>query len=446
MNSKSSVNNTVARYLSYTIATVLVLLPFHAVFTTWLGSNFGHLDAWRIWKELVIVAMLPFALYLCWVTPSLRQWFKRDWLLRLCLAYAVWLVGLGFWAIYRHRVNGPALIYGLLSDLRFLGFMLIIMPVAALYDFLRRRWLQLLVGPAVIVIIFGLLQRYVLSYDFLRHVGYGPKTIPAYQTVDQKIEYRRIQSTLRGANPLGAYLMVVLTAVVSRWRNKRVHTLVIGILLAGTITLFFTYSRAAWLALIISAALVLWAQYPNMLSRRRLAAATVVVLLLGSGGLLLTRHNRTLQNTFFHTDNTSASPQSTNATHLSALKIATIQFIDEPFGRGPGTAGPASFRNNHPPRIAESYFLQIGQEAGWIGLFLFVAINVLIVWRLWQRRVGLLPQVLLATWLGLTLINLVSHAWADDTLGLLFFGLAGIALAPVTIDKKRKHNGQVKKA
>src|SRR4051812_36744657 len=119
MPDKNLSPNTVARYLSYAVATVLVLLPFHALFTTWLGSNLDHLDAWRIWKEVVIVAMLPFALYLCWVTPHLRQWFKRDWLLRLCLAYAVLFVGLGLWALYRHHVTNSALIYGLLSDLRF---------------------------------------------------------------------------------------------------------------------------------------------------------------------------------------------------------------------------------------------------------------------------------------------------------------------------------------
>ncbi len=384
------------------------------------------------------MALLPPALYLTWQTPTLRAWFKRDWLIRLCFIYVVLFVGLGLWALHHHAVNGPALIYGLLSDLRFLGFMLIIMPIAALDDFLKRNWLRLLVGPAVIVIIFGLLQRYVLSYDWLRHVGYGPKTIPAYQTVDQKIEYRRIQSTLRGANPLGAYLVLVLAAVASRWRNQRVRLLVTGLLLAGTIALFFTYSRSAWLAVLVSVGLVLWWQYPSAVTRRRLALMAAAVIVVVAGSLAITRRNSVLQNTFFHTDSTSAA-QSSNASRLGALKIATIQYINEPLGRGPGTAGPASFRNQpHQPRIAENYFLQIGQEAGWLGLGLFLLINLVIVYRLWLQRQQLLPQVLLASWLGLSLVNLVSHAWADDTLGLLFFGLVGIALAPVIINKKRK--------
>lgn len=436
MHNKQTVN-TVARYLSYAIAGVLVLLPFTAFLTTWLGSNFGHLDAWRIWKEVAIVAMLPGAIYLCWAVPQLRQWLKSDWLVRVGLAYGILLVILGIWAVQAHRVNGPALIYGWLADLRIVGFMFIVMPVAALDGFLRRNWLRLLVGPAVIVIIFGLLQRYVLSYDFLRHFGYGPKTIPAYQTIDKKIEYRRIQSTLRGANPLGAYLVLVLTAIVSRWRNKRVHTLVLGLLMSGTIALFYTYSRSAWLGLLIGAAVVLWWQYPERINHRALLAGLAAGLLLTVGGLAATRRNATLQNTFFHTDSTSTSAESSNASRLGNLKYASIQVIDEPLGRGPGTAGPASARNHpHKARIAESYFLQIGQEAGWLGIALFMALNGLIGYRLWLRRARLLPQVLLAAGLGLMLVNLVSHAWADDTLGLLFYGLVGIALAPDIIKKR----------
>ncbi len=442
----SLTKNTLARYLNYAVATVFILLPFHALLTTWAGSNFGHLDAIRIWKELLIVIMLPAALWLVWLTPGLRQWLKRDWLVRLSLVYAVLFIVLGGLAFHHHAVNGPALIYGLLSNLRFLGFMFIVMVAAACSDWLAKNWLRLLVGPATIVIIFGLLQRYVLSYDFLRHFGYGPKTIPAYQLVDQKVEYRRIQSTLRGANPLGAYLVLVLTAVVSRWRNRRVRTLVTGLLLGGLLTLFFTYSRSAWLALVPAAGLVLWWQYPKLDVRRWLAVGLVAAVLLSLGGLAATRHNQILQNTFFHTDSTSTSAQSSNASRLSELKVATIQFIDGPGGRGPGTAGPASFRNNHPPRIAENYFLQIGQEVGWLGLGLFIAINLMVVYRLWLRRAGLLPQVLLASWLALTLINLVSHAWTDDTLGLLWWGLAGIALAPDILNKKRKHNVEKIKA
>jgi O-antigen ligase len=166
------------------------------------------------------------------------------------------------------------------------------------------------------------------------------------------------------------------------------------------------------------------------------------VVVAGGAVFVVARRDRTLQNTFFHTDSTSLSPQSSNASRLVALQSAAREVLHEPLGRGPGTAGPASVRNNHPPRIAENYFLQIAQEVGWLGLLLFGLINVVVVRRLWRDRQKLLPQVLLASWVGLTLVNMVSHAWADDTLALLWWGLAGVALAPAIL----KANARLKYA
>ncbi len=432
MRSKNAPTNTLAKYLSWWFGLVFVLLPFHAFFTTWGGSNFGHLDAWRIWKELALIVSLPFVVVLVWRETKLRKWLLRDWLTGLIVLYVLLFAIKGAWALHHNQTNSSALIYSLLSNLRFLGFMLMVMAVVAVHDFLSNQWLKLLLGPAIIVIIFGLLQRYVLSYDFLRHFGYGPDTIPAYQTVDQKLEYRRIQSSLRGANPLGAYMVLVITAVVGQLWRHRFRTLLVGILLGALVVLGFTYSRSAWLAVLPSAGLVLWWQHNNTHFRRRVIVALSIISLVLFGGLVLGRNDSVLQNTFFHTDRSSLSSQSSNAGRVSALEGALKEVEHEPLGRGPGTAGPASFRNQpHQPRIAENYYLQIAQETGWVGLTLFLVINGLVVYRLWKRRYATLAQILLASWVGLALVNLISHAWADDTLGLLWWGLAGIALAPV---------------
>lgn len=420
------------RFLVWATTAILILLPFHAFFTTWLGSNFGHLDAWRIWKEIIIVLLVPPVAYLAWRTPRVHQWFKQSWLARLMLAYMLLTVLLGVSALITHRVDGAALIYGLLSNLRFLGFFVMMIIVAGQTSFFEEYWLKLVLGPAVIVIIFGLLQRLVLAPDFLRHFGYGPHTIPAYQTVDQKIEYRRIQSTLRGANPLGAYLVLVLTTAMSQLWRRRTRLVIIGLLLGGSVALGFTYSRSAWIGVGLALGIMPVWEHPHRRLRQWLLVVGLLFVTVAASGLTVAHHasrDQVLQNTFFHTDNTSKSAQSSNAGRVAAIKIAAKEVLHEPLGRGPGTAGPASFRNNHPPRIAENYFLQIGQETGWLGLALFVAINVLVGTELWRRRSDPLGLALLASLIGLTFVNLFSHAWGDDTLGLLWWGLAGIALA-----------------
>ena len=38
------------------ILVILISLPFHEFLTTWLASNFGHIDLFRIWKEILLIA------------------------------------------------------------------------------------------------------------------------------------------------------------------------------------------------------------------------------------------------------------------------------------------------------------------------------------------------------------------------------------------------------
>src|SRR6185295_13461878 len=98
--------------------------------------------------------------------------------------------------------------------------------------------------------------------------------------------------------------------------------------------------------------------------------------------------------------------------------------LKHPLGGGPGTAGPASYRNNHPARIAENYFIQVGQEVGIIGLILFLAINIYVAKLLWDNRQSDLAIIALAALVGLSIVNLLSHAWSDDTLSYIYWGLA----------------------
>ena len=44
--------------------------------------------------------------------------------------------------------------------------------------------------------------------------------------------------------------------------------------------------------------------------------------------------------------------------------------------------------------------------------------------------------------IGLTFINLLSHAWTDDTLAYVWWGLAGIAMAPLPEIKDVLKNGK----
>jgi hypothetical protein len=414
-----------SRAANWLVLIILVLVPFQALLTTWPGANLNHLDLFRIWKELL---MVPLALYSVWLLArhrTLAAQMAQSWLVRCIALYIVWFLGFGLLAFMRHSVNANALLYSWITNLRLVGWFLIVWIVGSRSQLLLKNWLKIVLAPALAVVGFGLLQRFVLPADFLSHFGYGPQTIPAVETVDQKLAYRRIQSTLRGANPLGAYLIVVMTAALGAVRR---HASLWWLLGASSLVLLFTYSRSAWLGAIVALALLVWYFLPNSLRKMALLLAVVAVL-AGAGGISQLRHNDTVQNTVFHSDENSAAYVSSNAARSSAMTEGLREVWQQPFGRGPGTAGPASYRNFSAPRIAENYYIQLAQEVGVVGLALFVAINLLLVNELWRRRRDPLALVLLASLVGITLVNMLSHAWADDTLAVLWWGLAGVAMS-----------------
>lgn len=345
------------------------------------------------------------------------------------ILYFVILLIFGFVSYATHHVDTKALFYGWLSDSRYLIFFLATLIFASKTKLLNNKAIKLVLLPATIVILFGLLEIFVLPRNFLTHFGYNSKTIMPYQTINNNSRYVRILSTLRGSNPLGAYLVIPLSlATVLFIRGKKRWQTVV-IFLAGLIVMFFSYSRSAWIGLAVAVALsIYWGLKSKKIKKSLLYIAIGMLVILGITAII-ERHNHRFQNIFFHTQTHSASKISSDQAHINYLRAGFDQLITEPLGKGPGTAGPASVYNNHPARISENYYIQIGQEVGWLGLVVFIAINILVALSLWARRQDTLSLALLTSFIGLAVVNMVLPAWTDDTLCYLWWGLAAIAIA-----------------
>lgn len=348
----------------------------------------------------------------------------------LIFVYAGWTLLLGLLGLtVLNTINWEAFVYSVIVNLRFLFFLLLCWLIAQGSNYLQTHWQKLVLVPAAIVIAFGLLQAFMLPANVLEHIGYGPHTITPYQTVDQNPEYVRIQSTLRGPNPLGAYLIVVVTVLVAGLNFKKRWWLKVALLGGSLLVLFYSYSRSAWLGIIATFGALVYISITHTRLRHSLVIFGVAALLLFGGLVYLGRDVQFIQKAVFHSDETSQSPESSNEQRAGAMQRGLHDVLHEPFGRGPGSAGPASFHNDHAERIAENYYLQIGQEVGWPGLLLFIMINIQVAVLLWQRRDNVLARIALASLAGITLVNLLSHAWTDETLSLLWWGMAGIAIA-----------------
>jgi len=422
--------------LSWLVGAIIALVPFHAFLTVWAASIFGHYTEIRLWKEailaVVVTAVIAAAIRGRQARPNREV--LRDRMLHVILLYLSLLVGSSIIAVFVDAASLKATAYGLLLDARYIVLFLAAWYVSFRSHWIINHWRQLLLIPAVLVVGFGLLQFVVLPPDFLTHFGYGPDTIAAVQTVDEKDAYQRVQSTLRGANPLGAYLVIIISAcgvLLMRRQTTRRTWLVAVLLLASLIVLGLTFSRSAWLGVLAAIGWLIWQSIKT-------ARARQIVILAGAVGVLVftavgysLRQNDVFQNTILHTDENSQSLTSSNQGHLVASLTGAKDIINKPFGSGAGTAGPASVYNTESgrsARIAENYFIQIGQEVGIVGIALFVSINIAVVARLWRSRDLVLPRVLLASLIGITVVNLLSHAWTDDTLGYTWWGLAGVAI------------------
>jgi hypothetical protein len=195
-------------------------------------------------------------------------------LLILIAAYTTLHILIGSFALMAGEVTPKALGYAYISNLRYVGFLLICVIVGTYSrEWLEAHWKQLLLWPAAVVIGFGLLQFLVLPHDVLRHFGYGPGTIASYIAVDQKSDFARAQSTLRGPNPLGAYVLVIVVVLfslhIANIRSKRLY-LALAITL---LVLFATYSRSAWLGSMLAVSLLAWWNANQRLQNTFLPAA-----------------------------------------------------------------------------------------------------------------------------------------------------------------------------
>lgn len=442
------------KILRYGIGAVLVVAPFYATLSVWAASRLHHFDFFKIWKEFALTIL---TLILVSFLAAHRQFVRkamRSWLALAVMAYVLLIICIAIYDLSTGRVGNNAVIYGLIVDLRPVAFFSVAFLTFAIG--MRRQitgfpWRRIVLIPALAVIIFGLLQMTVLPKDILTHAGYGANTIEPYQTIDNQPQLVRIQSTLRGANPLGAYLVIIITMTVAAFVADRKRRLWWAFFTLGALAVLAgTYSRSAEIGLLLSLGTLLFIyKYKGKYLRQHLlVAGACLVLAVGFGALMLARNNYFVENVILHSSNSSNSKTSSNFERAEAMKRAAKEVVNNPLGTGVGSAGPASARNNTGEiRIAENYFLQIGQELGIVGMGLFIAISIMVGWQLWLRRHDQLAKILLASLVGLTFVNLVSHAWTDDTLAYIWWGLAGFSLArsfsaPVILAKRHKKNGK----
>ena len=98
--------------------------------------------------------------------------------------------------------------------------------------------------------------------------------------------------------------------------------------------------------------------------------------------------------------------------------------MTQPLGDGVGSSGSASLLGEGTPQIIENQYLMIAHETGWLGVVIFVVIFVVILRRLWRQRANPWALGVFASGIGLAFIGLLLPVWTDDTVSMVWWGLA----------------------
>lgn len=413
---------------AWLLLAVLGFIVIHAPMTVWISAHApGMALAAKAWKELLSALAALLTGIALWKNGMLANFLRRP-LVLLALAYtALHIIMCGV-----YPQPGVAVAAGLLINLRYILYFVTVMGFLYLYPRYKQSFIRIGAVGAAIVVGFAVLQLFIPK-ETLSLLGYGHSTIEPYMTVDKNPDFIRHNSTLRGPNPLGAYAVMVLAAVgayvashrqqLKTWRQR---TLPIGLLVAGMVALWISYSRSALIGAVLALAVVAAWKFRLRLTRKNWLVLGAVVITCAAG-LLLAKDTYFVQNVILHNNPTTGATIDSNTAHADSLAQGWQRLVLQPLGAGVGSTGSASLIGGDGT-IIENAYLMVAHESGWIGLVLFIAIFVTAMKQLWQRRGDWLALGLFASGIGLAVIGLMLPVWADDTVSLVWWGLAATAI------------------
>ncbi len=428
-------NNWLRRISTILLSVVLVGVAFQGLISVQADTLAGDYSLlFKSWKEVLLGVTTVLVAILVYRDGSYKKLVRSR---ILWLVAAIALVHLIVMLVFNHPVMSEGA--GIIIDLRiYLAFALAFILVSQYPEVGRPLVVSSIVAMSV-TLIFAFLQVFILPRDFLVLFGYSDETILPYLTVDLNDSYIRISSFLRGPNPLGAYAVIGLAGVLSygwfKWfkhrsADRRVWWILGVGLVLSLVAVWFSYSRSALVGALVVLVGVVIAVSPTVWARR------IMIGSIASGVLLLSllfvlRDVSFISHVFFHTNEESASVQKSDEGRLETLQSGAEAVVENPLGVGIGTTGSPSLLTDNP-HIIENQYLYMAHESGIVGLFLQLGLIGWLLWMFWQsRRKDWLVLAVGLSGVALSVVGLVLPVWADDTVGITWWMLAGVALSGV---------------
>jgi hypothetical protein len=415
----------------------LMLLIFH--FTGWMLLVRGA----QAWKELVVAVLLA---------RVVDQAFRRRRAPRVYLLDLAIIAFLAYGCLYLLYPSSLAetTLTSQLFGLRANAFFLLAYFIGRGVEIDVRRLRALLATFSVLVVLVAAAGVAQFLFPGAANSLFDALSFPDYveaQRGDQGVQYVVRQNDIQGLliprassfflsdlglafySMLAAPLMVALFLNARRFRGRLAANI---LMLAALGTAVLTVTRSAMAALVpMLAAMFAWRRaLPGALLLAVEGAAVVAPLALY---LNLTP---ALLRGMFSPDEASVQG------HLRALDLSIAVLLDEPFGRGLGTAGQVAQRFTPQGGITnESWYLQLATEMGVLAALLFLAILVgfgvaafvqtMRVRLFWLRSLCL---GMAGAAIGFGVVGLTLHAWENLTISILFWLFAGLVVRAQDIE------------
>jgi len=426
------------KFIFYVAMAFIVYMPLHVLIVQWFSLATGGIEVWKAAKDILIVFLVPFLLYLSYKRGLFQNKTFR-WLAILATLYAV--LHLLFVAFDQNDDTYSAIV-GSVYNIRLMGFLLLGIVIGSMKD--GNKYLRYLLTTAVLiataVAAFGVAQ-YFLPPDLLTNVGYSlERGVKPLFFIDDRPELPRVMSTLKDPNSLGAYLILPLLLSGYAFMNRKVNEklfvrpfrqgTLVAMIAVMALALFLSFSRGAAIGLVLSIVTLLsivTGQRAWVWLKKYWYFALIPLLIITISVIAL-RDNAIVQDYVFHAA-VSTDQADPNEKRIQLQEEAIGDILSEPEGYGPGSAGSVSITNPQGGLLTENYYLQIGYEVGWLGLILFIAILSIISYQLFvTRRRNPASAVLLAALIAYLFYSLLIHLWSNEAVALQWWLLAGVVL------------------
>jgi hypothetical protein len=413
-------------------------MPLHVFIAQSASLVTGGLEVWKAAKDVFLVLLVPFLLYLSYRLGLFQNKTFR-WLMILGGLYT--LIH-GVFVVFDSSDDTYSAIVGSVYNTRLLGYLLLGYLVGSAKE--GEKYLKYLLTAVVliasVVALFGVLQ-YFLPSDLLTNVGYSlERGVKPLFFIDDRPELPRVMSTLKDPNSLGAYLIIPILLVgfslVKNSVNEQLfirplrREVMLGMLWVMLLALILTFSRGALLGLFISIITLLcivtgeraWVWI------KKYWYLVLIIISIFVISVVALRNTAIVQDYVFHAA-VSTDQEDPNEKRVILVQDAIDDIVDTPEGSGPGSAGLVAITNPKGGILTENYYLQIAYEVGWLGFALFVAILSITAYQL-SKMASKSPvaAVLLSALMAYLFYALLIHLWSNEALALQWWILTGVVL------------------